>query len=150
MYNGSGATEVVIDEPISSCGGYCVLNHMDGRVSCPYGQTEDDLAQGTPRCFVPGSDKPVTVPVAPQRIMRQASAVAVCSCRCAGPAGSGPYCACPSGTGCVELVRDLGLMHFSEYTGSYCVPDGTAYDPRSPPGDTCDRQAMNCGDPRPD
>jgi hypothetical protein len=43
-----------------------------------------------------------------------------CSCRCDGPAGTGPFCACASGFVCEHQLDDLGLGG-SELAGSYCV-----------------------------
>jgi hypothetical protein len=43
-----------------------------------------------------------------------------CSCRCAGPASTGPFCACSAGFSCEEEVRDLGAGE-RELTGSYCI-----------------------------
>lgn len=126
----------------------CIANHFRGRVTCPYGQTSEDLAQGTPRCFVPGSSTPVTVPVPPGVVDRPASKVVTCSCRCAGP-GPGPFCTCPTGTECVELVVDLGLPDTSQ-VGSYCVLPNTKYDPTSNPGATCDESSLNCGAAHPE
>ena len=45
----------------------------------------------------------------------------MCSCRCDGPAGTGPFCACGDGFECREQVRALGVTS-SELSGSYCVP----------------------------
>jgi hypothetical protein len=44
-----------------------------------------------------------------------------CSCRCDGPAGSGPFCACPDGFACVPMVHDIGLASSAGVAGSYCV-----------------------------
>jgi hypothetical protein len=45
----------------------------------------------------------------------------ICTCRCDGPAGTGPLCDCTDGFECKELMKDLGLS-FSHLAGSYCVP----------------------------
>jgi len=45
----------------------------------------------------------------------------MCSCRCDGEAGTGPFCACSEGFVCREEVRALGLSP-PALTGSYCVP----------------------------
>jgi hypothetical protein len=43
-----------------------------------------------------------------------------CSCRCDGPAGTGPFCACAAGFSCQHQLDDLGLGG-AELAGSYCV-----------------------------
>lgn len=45
----------------------------------------------------------------------------MCSCRCDGEEGTGPFCACSEGFVCREEVRALGLPK-SPDAGSYCVP----------------------------
>jgi hypothetical protein len=49
------------------------------------------------------------------------SKAGTCSCRCAGPSGTGPFCDCGDGFVCEHLVDDLnvGARHIA---GSYCVP----------------------------
>lgn len=46
---------------------------------------------------------------------------AQCSCRCDGPAGTGPFCGCPDGFECTPLVHDIGLQSSADVTGSYCI-----------------------------
>jgi hypothetical protein len=149
MFNGYGLTEVTLDTGNPGCdSGLCVVNHFQGRVSCPYGQTSEQ-AGAAPQCFVPGSNLSITVPVDAQRLARPASDTVVCSCRCDGP-GAGPFCACPGDMTCAPLIQDLGLPLNEDVVGSYCVPKGTVYDPTanvSP--ELCDAAAMSCGDPRP-
>src|SRR5688572_12210230 len=62
----------------------CLVHGFQGRVSCPYGQTEEQ-ALDTPACFVPGTDVPVQTDVAPQLVARPAELASICSCRCDGP-----------------------------------------------------------------
>src|SRR5688500_16223768 len=45
----------------------CLVNHFQGRVSCPYGQTQDE-ATNTPACKVPGQEEPIVVPVDAQLV----------------------------------------------------------------------------------
>jgi hypothetical protein len=45
----------------------------------------------------------------------------VCSCRCDGPAGSGPYCSCGEGFTCEHLIDALA-PGTSSLAGSYCMP----------------------------
>src|SRR6185369_7658533 len=134
----------------------CLVNHFEGRVSCPYGQSDADLAAEPPtsarRCRVPGTSGEhcidgnektvpcgsggdtnmdvVTVPVTSQRFARNAQDNVYCSCRCKGPDTTARYCECPSGYQCSELVKELGLEGAAQLAGSYCIKDGTAYDPK--------------------
>jgi hypothetical protein len=148
-FSGFALEEVSLDTESPWCdSGICVVNHFQGRVSCPYGQTDLDLMSG-PQCFLRGSNAGVKKAVDPQRIARRASDTVICSCRCDGP-GDGPFCTCPSGTQCVALIQDLGLPSSADVAGSYCVTQGTTYDPTGVVApNVCDRQAMNCGDARP-
>lgn len=119
----------------------CLVNHFQGRVSCPYGQIEDNLSlpgNDPKRCRIPGTDgvdptNQITVPVDPQLLDRRADKAVYCSCRCDGPDENARYCECPSGYKCEELVRELGLSAAGQLAGSYCVRDNTSYDPTSPP-----------------
>jgi hypothetical protein len=143
----------------------CLVNHFQGRVSCPYGQSETDVMSLAPndpaRCRIPGTDgnvdpppapqppagenyEEITTPVLPQLVDRQADKAVYCSCRCDGPDEGARYCECPSGYKCTELVKELGLQG-GQLAGSYCVRNGTEYDPTNPPTGNCDRAAANCG-----
>src|SRR5262245_14220510 len=71
----------------------CLVNHFQGRVSCPFGQDEAalDLPANDPRrCRLPGlsgedpSDA-VVVPVDAWTVDRTPEEAVYCSCRCAGP-----------------------------------------------------------------
>jgi hypothetical protein len=147
-FSGFASSDVSIDTNAGCNSNVCLVNHFQGRVSCPYGQTELD-AETDRQCFVPGTDVAVTVPVEPQIIERAAERASVCSCRCAGE-GPGPFCACPSDMECSPVIAALGLPQSDHLAGSYCIPRGSAYDPRSPGNpDTCDRTRANCGDTNP-
>jgi hypothetical protein len=131
----------------------CLVNHFQGRVSCPYGQSETDLASApgdaAERCRIPGTDGTdpndvITTPVLPQLVDRQAEKAVYCSCRCDGPDEGARYCECPSGYACTELVKELGLSG-AQLAGSYCVRNGTEYDPTNPPAGNCDGASENCG-----
>jgi hypothetical protein len=119
----------------------CLVNHFQGRVSCPYGQTQND-ANGQSRCFVPDSQVPIRQPVVPQLLERRAEDAVYCSCRCDGPDPAGRYCECPSGFACVELVPKLSSAQ--QLAGSYCVREGTVFDGLEPAGGECDPAARNC------
>lgn len=127
----------------------CLVNHFEGRVSCPYGQKDADLALSPTdpkRCRLPGSpDEGVEVEVAPQTVRRNTDAAVYCSCRCAGPDKNARYCDCPSGYGCSKLVDDLSLGS-GQLAGSYCIKDGTLFTPNDPrDADKCSDKTKNCG-----
>lgn len=120
----------------------CLVNHFRGRVSCPYGQTEEE-ARSDPKCFVPDTNEPIRVPVAPQVLGRRADDAVYCSCRCDGPDPAARYCECPSGFACRELVPRFARSQ--ELAGSYCVREGTEYrgSVELVSGE-CDRAQGNC------
>lgn len=114
----------------------CLVNHFQGRVSCPYGQSEEDLGldpTDPARCRVPGTDgaqagDAVTVPVKAWLPARTPEDAVYCSCRCDGPDKDTKYCDCPSGFSCEPLIDDLGFSEDRELIGSYCIRKGTAHD----------------------
>lgn len=141
-FSGFSATEVNVETRSPSCtSGICLAHNFEGRVSCPYGQHDGSV----PPCLTPAGD-PVTVPVRPQIVDRPPEDAVVCSCRCDGPEGEGPFCGCPSGMECVELIKDIGVGR-KDVAGSYCIRAGThvedptvlASQPR------CDASVMSCG-----
>lgn len=149
-FSGFSAKDVNIELGSPDCddGAVCLASHFQGRVSCPYGQTEAEASMGTGDCFLPHSDEKAKVAVAPQRFERQPDRAVYCSCRCAGPDASADYCACAAGFECLELVPSVGLDN--EVTGSYCVKKGaddnvpvTSLEVCAPAG------AFYCGDSRP-
>ncbi|HEY3237860.1 MAG TPA: hypothetical protein VGJ84_24285, partial [Polyangiaceae bacterium] len=120
----------------------CLVNHFQGRVSCPYGyDPASNTAAG--QCHIPGTTELITASVGPQLENRQADKAVYCSCRCDGPDKNARYCDCPSGYACAELVKDLGLGS-GQLAGSYCIKDGTLY--RNAPGNPCDPAQKNCDD----
>jgi hypothetical protein len=139
-FTGYSTNEVVLetDTPVCSTG-ICLLNHFQGRVSCPYGQ-----AAGSADCLVRGSNVPVTGAVQPQLVSRQAAQAAICTCHCDGN-GPGPYCTCPESMQCEHVVDDLQLGG-SELAGSYCIPKGSQYEAKS---DQTLCTQPNCGDAHP-
>src|SRR5688572_23350475 len=78
----------------------CLVNHFQGRVSCPYGQSETDLmlaGTSAARCRIPGTTgadpvDQILTPVLPQLVERQAEKAVYCSCRCDGPDEGARYC----------------------------------------------------------
>jgi hypothetical protein len=115
----------------------CIAANFQGRVSCPY---------GGPACTTPAG-APVTASVKPQLVARAPSDAVYCSCRCDGPAGTGAFCACPTGFECAPLIQDIGVGQ-RNLVGSYCIKSGTAVsDPHAlQSGPTCDAAAHNCDD----
>ena len=128
-FSGYELSEVNLEPPSDAClGGICLVNHFQGRVTCPYGQSDQEaMGNGTRAeselCHTaPGANAAsrVALAVAPQAERRRPTDAVYCTCRCAGPDPSANYCACPSGFECVEVVP---------FEGSYCLKSGTAYDP---------------------
>lgn len=142
-FSGFSLNEILVDRVSPDCDlRLCLTNHFQGRASCPYGQTTEE-ASTDPRCFLPGSDSPVTVPVDAQLVERRAELAMTCSCRCGG-AGDGPTCSCPSGTRCADVT---GLGSAGSH---FCIPSRSQYDPLHPPSAmVCDSVREDCGDPRP-
>jgi len=143
-FSGFSESEVTVEAGNEQCGsGLCLVNHFQGRVSCPYGQTAREADEWSSaadwgnRCRVPGADgvnpdDRISVPVVPQKYERRASIAVHCSCRCANADGrtddGESYCRCSTGSTCEPLVPDVGLGS-PALSGSYCVPEGGAYDP---------------------
>jgi hypothetical protein len=96
----------------------CLVNKFQGRVSCPYG-TKNGGA-----CETPDLTDTITVPVQPQLLERRPEQAVYCSCRCDGEKSNAPYCECPEGFSCENLIDDIGLGN-AQLAGSYCVRTGT-------------------------
>jgi hypothetical protein len=124
----------------------CLINHFQGRVSCPYGQDSDGGApDGAAPCTVPGSETPIDgrdpdsgtlldpikgAQVDSQCLDRSADKAVYCSCRCADSQGQRPsdqnFCDCPDGFQCQPLVPSTGTGN-EGLTGSYCIKQNTVY-----------------------
>ena len=89
---------------------------------------------------------PVAVPVPPQLVNRPPEESVYCSCRCEGPAGQGPFCACPDGFECAKLVDAYGTEGGAQVAGSYCIKAGTGVDDPATlsNGPVCDRAVQSC------
>lgn len=173
QFSGFALDEVNVESRSFQCETrICLVNHFQGRVSCPYGQTEDTVcrvygsdavgcsdagavgdgnAAALDVCRIPGAsgledrNDAIEVAVEPQLEQRRPENAVYCSCRCDGPDPNARYCECPSGFACVELVKDLGLGS-GQLAGSYCIVDGTVYDPAEPLLGVCDLNQGNCED----
>ncbi len=172
-FSGFSQSEVNVESRSFQCETrVCLVNHFQGRVSCPYGQVENPSGSGLSTCMgtienrnsascqpggelhrfscqVPSRDGSawedrIIPPVLPQLVDRQAADAVYCSCRCGGPEGSddstATYCECPSGFVCEPLVEDLGLGK-GNLAGSYCVKEGTTYDPGAQEKRECNTSA---------
>jgi hypothetical protein len=136
-FSNYGLDEVNIESRSFQCETrLCLVNHFQGRVTCPYGQSQAQADSADPQCFVPGHKGDlkykIEVAVAAQLQTRQDEEAVYCSCRCAGPDQNAHYCECPDGYNCTKLVDDLGLGR-GQLAGSYCVRSGTTYDLQKKP-----------------
>jgi hypothetical protein len=140
-FAGFGITEANVESGSLACETrVCLVNHFQGRVSCPYGQDDLSLPDADPATAV-------TVPVDAWDADRKAADAVYCSCRCDGPDPNGRYCECPSGFVCAELVPRLGLGR-EQLEGSYCVKRGTEFSTEHPGGPTCASAPEDCsGEP---
>jgi hypothetical protein len=146
-FNGFSLDEVAFALGSPDCeSNTCLVNHFQGRASCPYGQTSEQAASDR-ACFRPGPDGQVTVPVEPQLEARRAEDNVICSCRCNGPDRSASYCDCPSDMECAPLVPYGIAPNSGAYVGGYCIKKGTRYDPEDPNINLCNLADRNCGDP---
>ncbi len=148
-FSGHSVDEVNIDISSLQCETQvCLVNHFQGRVSCPYGNSLSSVNlrndETPPGCHVPTTGDAITVAVDPQLQQRQAQDSVYCSCRCNGPDESARYCDCPSGFSCVELVEDLAR---DEVAGSYCVRENTNFARGQVDlSDMCSFSNSNCGE----
>lgn len=144
-FSGFSLGEVGTESRSFSCESrLCLVNHFQGRVSCPYGQSA--TAAGDARCLLPGSEEPVSVVVPPQLLDRRAEDAVYCSCRCDGPDPAARYCECPSGFSCSRVVPDLSLGR-AQLPGSYCIRSGSEFDAGAVSLDhACSRAAASCED----
>jgi hypothetical protein len=141
-FPGYETTEVSVERGGETCSpGVCLVAHFQGRVSCPYGQPSNGMADPTTGiamvqpglasfdyCYMAGARQdPTTMiarPVQPQLVDRPPEKAVYCSCRCDGPDPKGSYCACPGGYVCEKLLYGGG----EPIEGSYCIKIGTQVD----------------------
>lgn len=124
----------------------------DKKKGCQSGSAKESENNGKP-CCVPGTDKPISVPVCGQcdsESHRNADDAVYCSCRCCPKCCDDPdraqgepcvadkklcgegcdpnfnYCKCPTGFSCSEIRKNVGLGD-AQLTGAYCIKDGSTY-----------------------
>ena len=142
-FNGFGVDEANVESRSFQCETrVCVVNHFQGRVSCPYGNSD---ATNTPHgaCYIPSSKDAVTASVPPQLMARRAENTVYCSCRCGGDDTTAKYCSCPNGYSCSTLVPNLGFGK-TNLAGKYCLKSGTEYNGAS--AKTCGTDATSICD----
>ena len=140
FFSGYEVTEVNIESKSFQCETrLCLVNHFQGRVSCPYGQSDMQAKNGgVPEyqlCHIPGTSAPETriqVAVNKQFTGRRAVDSVYCSCRCAGADSNARYCKCPTGFQCAKLLEPITRLGSPELAGSYCIKNGTEYQAGSP------------------
>lgn len=147
-FPGYNAKEVNVESKSFQCETrVCLANHFQGRVSCKYGQEAN-----AGNCTRPGDkSQKITSAVDAQLKNRQADKAVYCSCRCDGEDKNARYCKCPSGYACTNLV-DAYPFGGAQLAGSYCVRDGTGYDPQdgeacAPKGYPLAAGTTTCGEP---
>jgi len=143
----------------------CLVNHFQGRVSCPYGQDKSGNPPpgGDQGCVTPFIGSPVTgrnpagnyvnptaqATVVPQCLDRTANDAVYCSCRCANINGltddGAVYCKCPGGFACTQLYSSIGGGANQGLTGAYCIKSGTEFNPDSVCNSQCSATLGNCG-----
>ena len=140
---------LVLDEGNPACGAdVCLVNHFQGRTTCPYGQDANGNGPaGQPACSVPGTNTPVQPAgqapvdagglgdsVSAQCTTRLPRRSVYCSCRCENAEGKtddgAAYCACPTGFSCAQLIPLV--QRGDPRAGGYCIANGTEYAPISP------------------
>ncbi len=152
QFGGALAVEVSLDLANSECAsGACVVNHFQGRVTCPYGQSANGQGPaGGPGCTAPGSCDPVTAQVSPQCADRSAAETVYCTCRCANADGQtddgATYCTCPGAMTCGLVFESFGNPDSGSYLagGTYCMKAGTGYDAGASACATCNPTTSPC------
>ncbi len=140
-FSGYSGDEVNVESRSFQCETrVCLVNKFQGRVSCKYGQD-----QGAAGCKTPDESNDIEVPVEPQLQERRPDEAVYCSCRCKGPQANAPYCECPDGFQCIDLIDDIGLGN-AQLAGGYCVKSGTDLSPSELETDArCEESRNNCG-----
>jgi hypothetical protein len=149
-YAGGDVDEVGAQPDDTACnGGVCIIDHFQGRTSCPYGQSADGAPPdgAMSGCMLPDSSTPVQGAVAPWCSNRPPSEVVTCSCRCedldGGSDDSGAFCVCPSGYSCTQLIASFGASS-GDLAGGYCIKTGSAVGPDAGACIACDPTTTPC------
>ena len=130
FFSGYAVTEVNIESRSFQCETrLCLVNHFQGRVCCPYGQTEAEATRphdGRTSSSVTSPGRSARPTRSRSRSTsstqgRKAADTVYCSCRCNGADTTARYCKCPTGFQCVELLNAIKGLGGTELAGSYCV-----------------------------
>lgn len=157
-FNGFTLGDVYLESKSFQCQTrLCLVNHFQGRKTCPFGQTEQGQAPA-------GYDKPCSLPngdcqqdpkqcvtgrngnakVPPQCSNHRDDLAVYCSCRCANENGrtddGANYCSCPDGYTCKQLVPPTKLGN-EGLTGAYCVKSNDMFDPLTSGCEPCNPMA---------
>jgi hypothetical protein len=155
LHNGFALEETYVQSRSYECETrLCLVNHFQGKVSCPYGTNGPDQTAGvmqtvmhSDQCELPGFGGPAKVAVKPQRTARRPEQAVYCSCRCGGTDPNARYCECPAGFECAKDLIPAGTMTPDQLEGSYCIRSGTAVtNTNDVPAGVCNPDANNCGD----
>ena len=103
---------------------------------CSKPRAESEAA-GDLRCYVPGTEEPIAVPVCGQcaaESKRNDPNAVYCSCRCDVAEDATPdeaddnfnFCSCPDGFVCEEIRKYIGLGD-RQLSGKYCIKQGSKY-----------------------
>jgi hypothetical protein len=140
-FTGYSETEVNLESRSFQCETrLCLVNHFRGRVTCPYGQAENDPRPDREKCHVPGTEGDanlIKVAVNKQYTGRSPANSVYCSCRCGGPDPDGRYCKCPTGFQCAQLLDFVDRLGKKELSGAYCIKDGTEFGEDTDTGAAC-------------
>ena len=136
-FEGFVESDVSLEVPHGAKSGdpVCLIDHFRGRVSCPYGQTDDFGAREKPTCKTPKGEAVVggeNAWVLAQCVDRRAAQAVYTSCRCANVDGKtddgDTYCACPTDFACTEVFFAIGASR-TGVEGTYCGRKSNTYDP---------------------
>jgi hypothetical protein len=127
----------------TSDSGVCLVNHFQGLVTCPYGQSATGKAPAGASPCTTLDGEPVVGAVSPQCANRPASTAVFWSCECANADAQtndgNTYCTCPSGTTCVPLTTSNGNNGLE---GEYCMAPASLY--TGTPCVECNPKTMPC------
>ena len=157
-FSGYEVSEVNIESKSFQCETrLCLVNHFNGRVSCPYGQTEQagcdaEPAPGPavqalshPRHDCGQHPHPGAGEQAADEPARPRHRLLLVPLRRRDT--DARYCKCPTGFQCTKLLEPINRLGSKELAGSYCIKNGTEYQRRARrrrhrlPGDCAGRRA---------